>query len=217
MDPFTIIQGIGLATQAFGMWESNKAADKQKDVAAAQTQLNIQASGVKQKAAASENRANVELIRVSREQEKLRKKAMNIEATRMQREIVRNAQMARAEATAGAANSGGLKSSGIQGVQAQITSGQAAQSATVFENRQRGRKQFQLNAEIFSIQARNARAQGAYTRSLSSLETRSQTLGVQSNNASSDANFGKSLFSLGGSLIQNAEPAANSLTSLFGK
>lgn len=154
------------------------------------------------KAIASENaKLSKEVTAISIKQEALRKQQLEMEALNAKRQVIRNAQLARATSLARASAQGGMTSTSYMGAQAQITSQAADQQNTIFENLTRGRTQFSLNEDLLKAQNASAQKTGQFNSQLAS--------------ASTMIDFGKSLYTLGGSITNSSEKAANVVNSLF--
>lgn len=86
-------------------------------------------------------------LAAAQQENQYRQMQMNIDATRRKRDIIRQAQVATAQAENTAANSGALKSSGIEGVRGAI-SGQAGVATMGVEwNQEIGNMMFGLDAQ----------------------------------------------------------------------
>lgn len=114
-----------------------------------------------------------------KKQEALRQQQMNLEAMRKKREIIRQAQVARATSLTTATNQGGAESSGFAGALGTI-SGQAGRGTLATSQNQ------ELGNEMFASNARMAGFMGAY-----------QAGGTM-------ASMGSGISSLGGALVNNA-------------
>ena len=82
--------------------------------------------------------------RVAEKQEKMRKRQMNLEAARRQRDIIREGIRARAVATSNATAQGAGEGSGLQGGLAQVTSNTTRNLSAVRQDQQIGNKMFNL-------------------------------------------------------------------------
>lgn len=79
--------------------------------------------------------------------EKAREAAMNLDAKRRQRQVIREAQLARSTALANATNQGAQESSGLAGGQAQITSQQNDSILGIQQNQELGTEIFRANKQ----------------------------------------------------------------------
>jgi hypothetical protein len=151
--------------------------------------------------ASAQNKASAKVAKITQQQEKLRKTAMNLEATRQQRTLLRQAQLARANSVNNAANAGSGYGSGLPGAIGSITGQAGAQSTSIFANQQAGNENFDLNAQIAAITGQANTTSAGYQSS------------IYSSNA--QAAFGESLFKLGASGVNNSKTAGDTYTSLF--
>lgn len=160
MDPLTIgLQAVGLGLQLFG---AAGAADKAKEAAS----INKQMAGDEQDINA---------------QKRLQ---MEMSARRMQMETLRNAQRARAQATAAAVNQGANMGTGLQGGLAQISDDANTNLFGINSNLKIGENIFDINNKISG--------------------EKMQLADVQAQQATD-----QSFMSLGGSLVQNAGTIGN--------
>lgn len=158
-----VIAGVGLATAAFGQSKINKA-NKQAEAAQNRiTQASIQA-------------------------ERLRFRQMVLENRRRQRDIIRQAMIARSTAVSSASGSGALESSGLAGGIGQITSLAGQAGTDQQQNFNIGQGLFQANVEKMNAEMDLARAR-----------TKQST--------------GSGLFSLGSSLVSNSGSLGKSFAS----
>ena len=154
MEPITL--GIGLALSVLG-------AAKQAS-AAKQYQKGQEA------AIAAQTRA-----------EELRKRAMEIDAARRRREMIRQAMIARSQALTVATSQGASKGSGLQGAFGQISGGLAFGLEGVNQQEGIGQGLFAANVDLLNAKRMQAGAETSST-------------------------IGKGISSLGGTLISNMEP-----------
>jgi len=99
----------------------------------------------------SQNNANTQLgwLNIANgmadiQQNKLRQRQMNLDATRRKRDIIRQAQVATANAEAMASSSGALTSSGIEGARAGISGQEGVNYLGVSQNQEIGNKMFKM-------------------------------------------------------------------------
>lgn len=114
-----------------------------------------------------------------KKQEALRQQQMNLEAMRKKREIVRQAQLARATSLATATAQGGAESSGFMGALATVSGAAGRSSLATSQNQE-------LGNEMFASNARMAGLMGEYQQ------------------GGTMASMGNGLGSLGGALTRNA-------------
>ena len=202
MDPFTaIIASIGLATSVFG-YSKQKKAEKQSRIATAEV------AATQNKAFQEQAGTTKKLSAISAKQEALRKQALIFQNVQQSRNIARATQLARATALSRAANSGAQFSTGFQGVSASITGQGAEQQLTRENNFRAGLEGFALNQEALTVQTQSAIAQSGFNQRIAAF-------GGQVNQANAKADFGKTLFNTGISLIQNAPQEKAVFQSLF--
>lgn len=136
MDPFTLGVGIvGLGLQLFGGSKASEDAQKA-------AQIN---SGI----AADEGQINEQ-----------KRTQMEMTSRRQQLETMRNAQRARAQATAAAVNQGANQGSGIQGGLGQITSQESFNSIGISNNLAIGENIFDINKDISGKKQQLSQVQG---------------------------------------------------------
>lgn len=82
--------------------------------------------------------------------EKARKQQMRLDATRRRREVLRQAQVARATATSNATNQGAQFSSALAGAQAGISGAAGRETLAVNQNEMVGNKIFEANQAFAS-------------------------------------------------------------------
>jgi hypothetical protein len=150
----SIAIGIGLAAAAAGTYVQYDAAQDQR--AASQAAIGIQ-----------------------QQQERLRKRQMQFEAARRQREITRNAIQQRAMALATTTAQGASRDSALQGAYGQISSRSATNSKGVSVNESIGNQMFGYSNALL----------GTYRSSA---------------DAAAQSSMGTGLTTLGGALISNA-------------
>lgn len=213
-----IIGGIGLATQAFGLFEG---ANAQEDAARAQANTNRQMAvitqqetAVKRQGIAAQSALNKAEVRASRQQEVIRKQMMELSARRSFRELVRQNQVARANALTVATNQGvGTQSSTLGGAYGAIQGQGNAAGNELYQNLQFGRKNFKINQDLFSAQSRYATTAGRINQTLATLEGKASVVQATGQagvaQAQGDAALGQSLFSFGQSLVNNAPTMRN--------
>lgn len=123
--------------------------------------------------------ANKKMQAEQKKQEALRQQQMNLEAMRKKREIVRQANFARASSLSTATNQGGAESSGFQGALATISGNAGRGSLATSQNQQLGNDMFASNARMAGFMG-------------------------QAQSGASMASMGSGISSLGGALTQNA-------------
>jgi uncharacterized membrane protein len=143
--------------------------------------LGIAAAGtyVQYDAAQDQRAASQAALDIQRQQERLRKRQMQFEAQRRQREITRNAIQQRAYALASTTAQGASRDSALQGAYGQISSRSATNSKGVAVNESIGNRMFGFNESLL----------GTYRSAA---------------DASANAALGSGLTSLGGAVMTNA-------------
>lgn len=180
----------GLALSGYGAYKSRQAgkgaARNASAVAGVQNQLND-----------ASFEASKEQAEISRQQEALRREEATNNAVRSRRNIIRQGQVARANAATGAANAGGLQSSSFAGGTAQITASMGSNLTSLNEAFQRGETNFDLNEALADSRDRfNLQASG-FNKQLANLGAQGAALQGQSQ-------FGQSLFAMGNAITGNA-------------
>jgi hypothetical protein len=98
-------------------------------------------------------------LNLQREAEKTRQQQMNLEAMRRRREIIRNSEMARAQAMAIASAQGASDGSGIEGALGQIQGASGRGILGVNQNEELGNRLFDINSQITDNSIKQAGAQ----------------------------------------------------------
>jgi len=186
----TAIAVGGLALSGYGAYKSRQAgkgaAQTATQVARVQNQLND-----------ASFESSQEQAEISRQQEALRREEATNNAIRSRRNIIRQGQVARANAATNAAGAGGLQSSSFAGGTAQITASMGSNLTSLNEAFQRGETNFELNEALADSRDRfNARA-SVFNKQLASL-------GAQGAAFQGQSQLGQSLFSMGGAITGNA-------------
>lgn len=138
---------------------------------------------------------NKRISKESQKLEKLRELQMNLEATRMIRQQVRTAAVARATALTAATNQGAGQSSGLQGGLSQISAELGSNISGILQSQNIGQRMFKIN------------------RTLTRFGTEANQL--QSSIAGDQA-MSNTLINVGTSLLGNASTIGNVGASLFG-
>jgi hypothetical protein len=154
--------------------------------------------------------------------EALRAQQMELDATRTQRQVVRNAILARAQSLSAATNQGAGESSGFFGSLNQITSEANRQLGGIFQNLSIGRGIFKENAAMaeFITQGNQARtdvniAQAKMGSIVNSSNAQQQK--TQANIQAAGVNDGAMYSNIGGSLVSQAGTISQLGTSaIFG-
>jgi hypothetical protein len=225
-----ISAALGIGAQIIGGSQQSEAASKQAALAKKQAQQ-------QKKAAAKQNEIiKQKIIPLLKEQGKLEEKAsdasaraealrakqMELDATRTQRQVVRNAIMARAQSTSAAANQGALASTGFFGSLSQITSESNRQLGGIFQNLSIGRGIFEENAAMAEFLTDAAKARTKVNVRQAKLGTISNSSAATSSqyNAKIQAagvNNGAMWSNIGSTLVSSAGTIASLGTSaLFG-
>lgn len=218
-----LIAGVGLATSLFGASKARKAEKKAARVQAETSRKSLaisnQISNQEQAAADEAYNASVQVSNFTKQQEALRKDQMINESMSQTRSIIRETQLARATGTARAAAGGALNSTGYFGAQAGAQAAGDEQATTLFGNTQRALRNFSINEAILNTQVASQGVIAGYNRTANQLRTQLnevQTLGGnQAAKAQSNANTGRSIFSLGTQITGSAETSGNVSKSLF--
>lgn len=197
----TIIAAAGVATSAIGLFESSDASSDTRALQREQVALANQQQSLTQQA--SQEQADI-----TREQEALRREEARSNFTRTRRNAIRQAQIARAQATNNAANSGGLQSSSFAGGQAQIASSLGSNLAELNEAFERGETNFELNAALVDSQERLNIGTGRINQQQANLST-------SISNSQADAQFGNTLFSIGNTFTANSQTIGRVTDTLF--
>ena len=220
MDPFTAIIGaVGLATSAFGLFEQSDAKSTQADIINQQAGVQKNITNVQNKGYKEQANAQKAISKLSLQLEGIRKSQVQLESVRQTREVIRQAQLARATAVNRAANSGSLTSSGLQGVEAQITSGSADQQSRIFGDLQKSNQVFGINRQIFNINSKLAVQGSNRNAQIAGLQGQLSDLQGASAIAQGQQDFGKSLFSTGLAITGGAKQASDvlqTIPTLFG-
>jgi hypothetical protein len=216
-EPITmaVLAGAGIATSLIGASKERKARKK-----AARTERLILSTSNK-KAAAQQSIADIQfdtetrIAGINQQQEASRREQTIFEAARQTRQVARELQLARSTAVAGASESGALASSSLQGVLGSQQAQAGEQATNINTNLGLALANFNANKSIFNTQSAGNRRISGVNRTIAGLDTRLRTLGVQANNAQSDAAVGRSLFNTGIQIAQSAPQASSVFTSLF--
>lgn len=136
-----------------------------------------------QRMAAAQNDAQQAQLQQHQQTEALRQQQMNLDATRRQREIIRQGVQARAIALSSATGQGAQLGSGLQGGLGQIAGQTNANYTGVAQAQQTGNAIFGINRTAYSAMS------SAYSSMAS---------------ASGTSAFGSGMSSVGGALIRNA-------------
>lgn len=202
MDPITLsLFAVGAATSLFGASKAKKA-EKQA------MWKQQQATGLQNMQSDFNAQVSAKLSLQTQKQEAIRKQQLLLESTQAKRDIVRKAQMARAVATSRAANQGALNSSALSGSLSNLAGTQAEQLGRVTTDTMAGLKGFDINKRILQIQDNAAIQNTNFNKDIANL-------GGQIMEAQAKADYGKSLFSVGTNLMQNATGFSDTLKSLF--
>jgi hypothetical protein len=146
--------------------------------------------------------------------EALRAKQMELDATRTQREVVRNAILARATSVSAAANQGAMGSSGLFGSLSQITSQENRQLGGIFQNLSIGRGIFEHNANMAEFLTDSAKSKTKVNIQNAKLGTIANTSNAQIQAAG--VNNGAMFTNIGSTLVSSAGTIAQLGTSAFG-
>jgi hypothetical protein len=230
-----IIAGVaaaaGIGMQIIGGQKEKAAAEKQATLA------KQQAKQAKKQADKQNKIINKTIVPLLKEQGKLEKEAsaasaraealrakqMELDATRTQRQVVRNAILARAQSLSAATNQGAGESSGFFGSLNQITSEANRQLGGIFQNLSIGRGIFKENALMaeFITQANKAKTDVNIAQSKLGTIQNSSNAQQQKSNAAIQAagvNDGAMFNNIGGSLVSSAGTISQLGTSaIFGK
>lgn len=163
----TIIAAIGLGLTAAG--------------------LGTQMYGMQQTA-----EANKKLAENQKQSEAVRQQQMTLESMRRKREIIRNAQVASAQATATASAQGGAESSGFMSALSTVSSRAAGATLATNQNEELGNRMFAINSASAGIMGERA-------------------------NAEAISGMGSGMSSLGGALIKNSTEIGKVGNYLFGR
>jgi hypothetical protein len=150
--------------------------------------------------------------------EALRAKQMELDATRMQRAVVRNAVLARSESISNIANQGGgdINSSAFFGSLSQITSEQNRQLGGIFQNLSIGRGIFQHNKAMAQYITDSNQLRNKVNIQQSKMGTISNT--AQAQVQAAGVNNGQMLSNIGSTLVSSAGTISQLGTSaIFGK
>jgi hypothetical protein len=230
-----IIAGVaaaaGIGMQIIGGQKEKAAAEKQATLAKKQAKQSKKASDKQNKII---NKTIVPLLKTqgkleqaasaaSARAEALRAKQMELDATRTQRQVVRNAILARAQSVSAAANQGASESSSFFGSLSQITSEANRQLGGIFQNLSIGRGIFKENALMaeFITEGNKARTDVNIAQSKLGTITNSsnaQQQKTQANIQAAGVNDGAMFSNIGGSLVSSAGTISQLGTSaIFGK
>jgi len=126
-------------------------------------------------------KAQKQALAIQMQQEETRRQAMNLDANRKKREVLRQQQLLRAQALATAANqgAGGPGSSGIEGAIGQIQGQSGVNQLGINQQQELGNTMFDQNQQITAA-------------------------GIRAANAGGMVALGTGLSSLGGAVIRNA-------------
>lgn len=128
----------------------------------------------------------------AKNQEAIRQQQMSLESMRRKREIIRNSQVASAQATASANAQGAGESSGLASALSTVSSRAAGATLATSQNEELGNSMFASNSRMASLQGDRAQSEMI-------------------------SGMGSGLGSLGGALVKNA-PEINKIgTTLFGR
>lgn len=201
-DPISLgITAVGMATSLFGASKAKKA---QKQAMWAQQRI----TNLQNASSATQTNASMQISGITQQQEQLRLQQLRLEATKARRDVVRQAQLARATAVSRAANQGALNSTALAGVIGNIRGQQAEQSGRILTDIGAAETNFALNKDILTVQNETAVKIGDYNKRIA------KEGGVVAQ-ANADADFGKSLFNIGTNLMGNATQTSSTLKSLF--
>lgn len=160
----TVIAGIGLATQAFGLFQSNKDEKKQRQQQLALQQQQVAAeraerarfSAVQSQLAGQITAERQQQAQFARQAERQRQLQQNLEATRARRQTIRNAIIQQGTSINAAANAGfALAGSSIrEGARANIFSESLTNLVGNFQAQDIGNTLFDINENIFDSQTR---------------------------------------------------------------
>ncbi len=134
MDPFTLMMGVGLAMQGGGMLSSIFGSNEA-------------------------NEANQEISRLQKEQNAVRKTAMEVSARRQQIENLRNTQLQRSMSLNSATAQGAQFGTGLSGGMAQVQSTGMWNSVGINQSLLAGRQMFGLDDQINTQKAKLSEAQ----------------------------------------------------------
>lgn len=185
------IVGIGLA--GYGAYESNKNTKK--------ANRQISASNKEQKKL---SKANQEASAASVRAEALREQQMELEGLRRRRDVIRQAQGARALGLARANAAGAIGSSSVQAGQQQVASSERLDILANLQNIMLGRGVFEENRNIYAAQAKGAQIQTNINQYQSAAQGYASTAGMY-----------QQVFGAGVSLAQNAQTIGNVTKTAF--
>lgn len=131
----------------------------------------VAGAGISGYAAVESSNANRKQMAAQRRAEEARRQQMNLDATRRRREMLRQAQVARAQAVSTASNQGASEGSGLAGALGQIEGQTGSNILGLNQNQELGNRIFDANAlaSTYAQQAASANAFGAVGSQLQSL------------------------------------------------
>jgi hypothetical protein len=136
--------------------------------------------------------ANKKLSEQQKQAEAVRQQQMTLESMRRKREIIRNAQVASAQATATASAQGGAESSGLMSALSTVSGRAAGATLATNQNEELGNKMFAINSRSADIMGERASAEAT-------------------------TGFGSGLSSLGGALTKNSSEIHKIGSYIFGR
>lgn len=183
---------LGIGTAAYGAIQSRKATkNANKQVAKANSQQKIV------------SQANKEASAASLRAEKLREQQMELEGIRRRRDVIRQAQGARALGIARANASNALGGSSVQAGQQQAASQERVDILANLQNIALGRGVFDANYDIYKAQSKGASAQTSINQYTSAAQ-----------GYANQASYYQSVFGAGINLAQNAQTIGNVATNI---
>lgn len=206
-----VASGIGVFQQN----RANRKAERQQaQISNSQAQLSSRNSALENQRNELALTASREQAAISREQEQLRRDQASRNFAHLQRNIVRQRQIARANAVTGAAGAGALNSSALQGGVGQILQSAGANLVANRENFAAGEQQFELNERLVSSQERFNIASGDISRQQAALGFESGNLQAQLGNIR-PSQTGNIISAFGASAAQNAGAIARVGQQIF--
>lgn len=184
---------VGLGTAAYGAYQQKKSTSK------ANAQI-AQANKAQKKIA----QANKEASEASVRAEKLREKQMELEGIRRRRDVIRQAQGARALGIARANAANAIGSSSVQAGQQQTASRERVDILANLQNIMLGRGIFEENRNIYAAQAKGAQLQGQVNQYTSAAQ-----------GYTNQASMYQQVFGAGLSIASNAQTIGNVVSTTF--
>lgn len=198
----TAVAAIGIGISGYSVINGMQQGKKQD-------RATQEAYGAQERIAESNAQLSREVSGITKYQEGIRRKLVQMETTKARRNLIRQTQLARATALSRGTTMGAASGSSFQGVMSSLTSDFSSQINEIRGNLRSSMQQFDINENIVDAQNRNAQRTGVFNSQLATAQTNAAS-------AASRGNRFQAIGQIGGSLVQNSETIGNVSQSFGG-